>query len=210
MNKAARLANGDYILFMNAGDFFASDAALAEAMESLPDRCYAGLHHRPPSLSVRARRRAASRRRFRADLAAAQGGRDRRPLAGRRSLPSGDTHAPAPLADDGYDTSHRIVADHEFLYRQREKGASVHHSGALIAIYSSGGLSWTRRRETYDEWKAVLGRYGNADAAERIHAELREHSKARRSASRATAPSALAASSRNGSARSACAATWCW
>ena len=77
----------------------------------------------------------------------------------------------------------------EFLYRQREKGASVHHSGALIAIYSSGGLSWTRRRETYDEWKAVLGRYGSAEPRSVSMRNCASISKARRSASRATAMS---------------------
>ncbi len=175
MNKAARLATGDYILFMNAGDFFASDSALSEAMESLPEGAAPDFiigHHLYRSEQGDVLRRAAdfelTWRRLK------EGAIDARWIAGVPCHQATLTRR-ALLAEDGYDTSYRIVADHEFLYRQREKGGSVHHSGALIAIYSSGGLSWNRRRETYDEWKTVLARYGQADAAERMHAELREH-----------------------------------
>ncbi|HWJ74441.1 MAG TPA: glycosyltransferase [Kaistia sp.] len=175
MNKAARLASGDYILFMNAGDFFASDTGLAEAIESIPAGETPDFiigHHLYRSEQGDVLRRAAdfelTWRRLK------DGAIDARWLAGVPCHQATLTRR-ALLADHGYDTSYRIVADHEFLYRERQNGASVHHSGALIAIYASGGLSWTKRRETYDEWKAVLGRYGNAEAAERIHAELREH-----------------------------------
>ena len=175
MNKAARLGTGDYILFMNAGDFFASDGALAEAMESLPEGAALDFiigHHLYRSEQGDVLRRAAdfelTWRRLK------EGAIDARWIAGVPCHQATLTRR-ALLAEDGYDTSYRIVADHEFLYRQREKGSSVHHSGALIAIYSSGGLSWNRRLETYDEWKTVLSRYGQSDAAERMHAELREH-----------------------------------
>lgn len=175
MNKAARLASGDYILFMNSGDFFASDTAVAEAMAGLaagdaPDFIIG--HHLYRSEQGDVLRRAAD---FELTWKRLKDGAvDARWLAGVPCHQATFTRR-ALLAAEGYDTTYRIVADHEFLYRQREKGARFRHSGALIAVYASGGLSWNRRRETYDEWKAVLARYGRPEAAERIHAELREH-----------------------------------
>ncbi len=175
MNKAAQLATGDYILFMNSGDFFASETALAEAIESLADDAAPDFiigHHLYRSEQGDVLSRAAdfelTWRRLK------DGAIDARWLAGVPCHQATLTRR-ALLAEEGYDTAWRIVADHEFLYRQRAKGARVHHSGALIAIYSSGGLSWNQRRQTYDEWKSVLARYGDAEAAEKIHAELREH-----------------------------------
>ena len=175
MNKAARLATGDYILFLNAGDFFASETALADAMSNLPEDEAPDFiigHHLYRSEQGDILRRAAD---FELTWNRLKDGAiDARWLAGvpghqatltRRSL----------LAAEGYDTRYRIVADHEYLYRQREKGARFHHSGALIAIYSSGGLSWTQRAETYGEWQTILTRYGSEEAARRVHAELREH-----------------------------------
>lgn len=175
MNKAARLARGDYILYMNAGDAFAGPTALAEAMESLPDGAAPDFiigHHLYSGEQGDVLRRAAdfelTWRRLK------DGAVDARWLSGipchqatltRRTL----------LTEGGYDTAWKIVADHAFLYAARERGARVHHSGALIAIYASGGLSWTRRAETYEEWRALLARHGTAEAAERVHAELRAH-----------------------------------
>ena len=173
MNKAARLATGDYVIFINAGDLFASETALADAMESIPageTPDFVIGHHLYRGEQGDILRRAAD-----FDLTFArlkEGTIDTRWLAGVPCHQATLTRR-ALLAAEGYDTRWRIVADHAFLYREREKGARVHHSGALIAIYSAGGLSWTRRSETYEEWKTLLAEHGPAEAAERLHAEMR-------------------------------------
>lgn len=175
MNKAARLATGDYILFLNSGDFFSSDRSVADAMAGLPagDRPdFIIGHHLYRTEQGDVLRRAADFELTWSRLK--EGSIDARWLAGVPCHQATLTRC-SLLAAEGYDTRYRIVADHEFLYRQREKGARFRHSGALIATYSSGGLSWARRAETYEEWKTVLGQHGPENAARRIHAELREH-----------------------------------
>lgn len=73
----------------------------------------------------------------------------------------------------GYDTSLRIAADHDFLYRQRAQGALFHHSDVVVAAYVSGGYSWQNQEQCFDEWLEIACRYGPCDAAKAFFAPMK-------------------------------------
>lgn len=155
MNKAARLASGDYILFMNAGDCFASDDALAAMFEDAPadpDLIY-GHHfyrrmsglmewHRAADLGFVHRQVTAGQINFHtiAGMPCHQA------TATRREL----------LVREGYDNSYRIAADHARVHRILAAGGTYHHCDATVAIYTEGGLSAQQQALCHHEWYRML------------------------------------------------------
>lgn len=164
MNKAARLASGDHILFMNAGDCFASPDALTGLFEHAPadaDLVY-GHHfyrrisglmewHRAADLAFVHRQVTTGRINFHtiAGMPCHQA------TATRRAL----------LVQEGYDTSYRIAADHARVHRILAQGGTYHHSDVTVAIYTEGGLSAQQQERCFHEWYRMLfaGAGSNAD-----------------------------------------------
>lgn len=150
MNKATRLASGDYIIFINAGDFFDLPTSLEEMMhnvfgagsgwrlrEPLPD-FIVGNHVYVHSDGVSALHHAAD---FDLTWQMLQSG------TMTPSWWSGIPCHQATLARrelleaEEYDLSFRITADHNFMFSMRAKGARFVHSNSLIATYVGGGMS---------------------------------------------------------------------
>lgn len=153
MNKAARMGTGDYVIFINAGDYFHLPTALEVAMHNifggpgawlgrreLPDFVI-GDHIYRYENGISALHKAAD---FADTWAQLQSG-DFRPgwwsgipchqaTLTRREL----------LATEGYDLSFSITADHNFMFSMKAKGASFIHCHAVIATYVGGGMSAKR------------------------------------------------------------------
>jgi hypothetical protein len=161
MNKAARLARGHYILFMNAGDLFASKWALAEAMEGIsetnePDfiighHVYVWLDgieefHKANDFddTWRKMREGTDFSKWLRGVPCHQATLTRTEL----------------LRQNAYDLSYRIAADHEFMYRMRSKGASFHHCDATLAIYFRGGFSSQHEALCRKEWRLLARAFG--------------------------------------------------
>jgi len=164
MEKAARIATGEYILFMNAGDIFADPLAIEQAIVPAPaeaDIIYG--HHFWRTLDgAVALHRAADfedswQRLQRGDLHPGwQGGMPcHQATFTRRSL----------LLELGYDPRYRIAADHDFLHRARRAGARFHHAGIAIAAYAQGGMSHREQQRCFHEWWEIAQRHGDAAAA---------------------------------------------
>jgi hypothetical protein len=167
MNKAAELARGRYILFMNAGDLFTSERALAEAMEEVsdgdqPDFIF-GHHIYVTKDGIeefhRANDFADTWRNMR------EGRYSWGWLSGVPCHQSTLTRT-VLLRDNRYDLSWAIAADHEFMYRMRAKGASFHHSDTTVAIYFSGGFSAQNEARCHDEWWRLMRAYGDEQKAD--------------------------------------------
>ncbi|MBR0656260.1 glycosyltransferase family 2 protein [Plastoroseomonas arctica] len=164
MEKAARLATGAHILFMNAGDIFADPLAIEQAIAPAPDDAdiIYGHHFWRTLDGAVALHRAADfedtwQRLQRGDLHPGwQGGVPcHQATFTRRSL----------LLELGYDPRYRIAADHDFLYRARRAGARFHHAGIAIAAYAQGGMSHLHAQRCFHEWWEIAQRHGDAAAA---------------------------------------------
>ena len=125
MNKAIELANGEYILFLNAGDTFANKNVVSHVMthrKENSDLIY-GDH-------------------FRIDTA--------RPT---KAKPKDKWYRSMPFCHQTlftrttlakrypFDTTYRIAADHDFVIRMYELGYNFHYLERDIACYLGGGLS---------------------------------------------------------------------
>lgn len=155
MNKAAHLATGDYILFMNAGDCFASPDALASLFEHAPrdaDIVYG--HHFYRRLSgLMEWHRAADLSFIRRQVVAGQ--IDFHTIAGMPCHQATATRREM-LVQDGYDASYRIAADHARIHRLLAEGGTYHHADATVAIYTEGGLSARQQALCFHEWYRML------------------------------------------------------
>jgi len=140
MNKAVRLAHGDYTLFMNAGDEFNSRVSLEEAAcaiaSTMPDIAIgrylyldAGFTALVEPLTMEDRISLLKRRRVRAALS--------RPICHQATL----TRTAFLRSMGGYDTNFRLLADQEFLFRSHDTGATFQYLDVVICRYRFGGLS---------------------------------------------------------------------
>ena len=170
MNKAAGLATGRYILFMNSGDLFATKESLAVAMDGVSDtnepdfivghhiyvtRGFAELHKANDfDETWRAMR---------------EGAFSWKALSGVPCHQATLTRT-ALLREHGYDLSWRITADHDFMYRMRSKGAKFHNCDATLAIYFGGGFSAQNEALCHEEWRRQICIYGEKDNADRMFA----------------------------------------
>jgi putative colanic acid biosynthesis glycosyltransferase len=148
MNKGVRIASGDWVLFMNAGDTFHNRNVVADVFSRPADdadiiyghmmRHYAGqnvqrlVRSRPVSalpLSMPCSHQS---------------------LFARRTL-----LLQIPFADDL-----SIVADHDFLLRAQRVGARFRQIDRIIGNFATGGTSDRNRRESMRQLRHILQRHG--------------------------------------------------
>lgn len=159
MNRAAEVGRGEYIIFMNAGDLFSGRNALSRAFRDAPSGCdFIIGHHIYIDVAGRHEFHRAADFQRTWDVAQA-GNMNFYWLAGipchqatitRRNL----------IAENKYDVSYRIAADHEFLYRMKSQGANFHHCGEILAVYYGGGLSAQKGVDCVREWWRIVRTYG--------------------------------------------------
>jgi glycosyltransferase involved in cell wall biosynthesis len=166
MNKAADIANGRYILFMNAGDWFLGDDAVSRAMRNAPsDVDFIIGHHIYRQLDGDELFRKANS--FETTWQGLIAGALNDSWLGGVPCHQSTFTRTSMLREQRYDTKFRIAADHEFMYRQRSRGARFHNCDTVISVYAGGGLSAKSLLRTFDEWIAITSKYGSADAADR-------------------------------------------
>jgi len=168
MNKAARLANGRWILFMNAGDFFYTPEAIEIALNGAPEKAdFIIGHHIYRSIEGVDELHKASD--FEDTWGTLTAGRlSFRWLSGVPCHQATFTRT-SMLREGEYDyQKHPIAADHEFMYRMRSKGASFYHCDEIIAVYLAGGHSWLRHRDTVTDWWHIARRYGPREDVDRF------------------------------------------
>jgi Glycosyl transferase family 2/Glycosyl transferases group 1 len=173
MNTAADLANGRYILFMNAGDWFIGDDAVSNAMHNVPpDADFILGHHIFRQLDGTESMHKANA--FESTWQHLTAGELSDSWLGGIPCHQATFTRTQMLRAQRYDTAFRIAADHEFMYRQRLKGARFHHSDMAVSTYVSGGLSAVSQTRCLDEWIAITSKYGSADAAEQYFGPARK------------------------------------
>ena len=159
MNKAADLARGCWIIFINAGDSFVDDGALERFVAGMPETAdfVAGHHvYVSPEDGIENIHRCANFERTWERLVS--GEVDGRWLAGIPGHQAVLTRVEM-LRRHRYDLSYRIAADHEFMYRMRSLGASFHVVPVVVSRYVGGGLSARNMDECAAEWWSIAARY---------------------------------------------------
>jgi len=163
MNKAAALARGDWIIFLNAGDWFESDDAIERAFRAAPDDVdFVYGHHVYLTVNgVREIHRAAFLDRTWERLH--KGDIEGDWLTGIPGHQATFTRTRF-LRQHPYDTRYRIAADHDLLFRAAQQGARSFHANVLISTYVGGGLSWTHWDRCLEEWE-LIGKKFSRDPA---------------------------------------------
>ncbi|MEM6761994.1 MAG: glycosyltransferase family 2 protein [Pseudomonadota bacterium] len=157
MNKAAAMASGDMILFLNAGDRFhnaSSVRCLVERRRPNADIVYGNHIYRDGG-------REEFRQSWDFSIAMAQLRAGELSLMWLERFPAHQATMTRTslLQELKYDTSFRICADHDFFLRAAAAGAVTQYVDELVCIYVGGGFSVQKHDLLKLEWNALHRRF---------------------------------------------------
>lgn len=169
MNKAARMASGRWVLFLNAGDRFVGRHSLKDALEGAPEDAdfVIGHHLYKNAQGLGVFQAAASfDETWRGLVSGELSDRWLSRIPGHQATFT----RVALLRDKPYDLGYKIAADHEFMFRMKAAGASFHHSLSTVAEYVAGGLSARSLMTCVEEWSRIgLAHAPNPKAVRRFY-----------------------------------------
>lgn len=150
MNQAVELAQGEYIIFMNCGDFFYDEKVLdnlAKVIDKKPD---CGIYYGDAY--------------FRLSKEVLHMPGEITDFVCFRHIPCHQAciFSKELFADKGFDLNYRIRADYEFFLRQYyKKDISPCYTGVVVADYEGGGFSETKenRKKDKKEHRKITGMY---------------------------------------------------
>lgn len=154
MNKAAQIATGEWIIFINAGDEFLHENALFELFDDAPDNAdFIIAHH--VYKTVDGIFQIHSVNSFDHTWAILQEGK----LSDNwlRGIPCHQSTATRTslLRENKYNLTYDISADHEFMFRMKSKNASFHLVDTLVSLYEGGGTSSTNPVRCLEQWLQI-------------------------------------------------------
>ena len=157
MNRAAEIASGEFILFMNAGDRFYAKNSLSRMMSRTrenADVVYG--NHIFSSQGKDFLKRSSSFKWLRERLLMGRvDGRWHDRIPGHQATLT----RTQLLRDLKYDTTYNICADHEFLFRAYDAGATFQYIDELLSRYFGGGLSSLSPLKLQHEWALAYRKY---------------------------------------------------
>ncbi|MEQ3694801.1 MAG: glycosyltransferase [Thalassolituus sp.] len=160
MNKASRIAQGEWIIFINSGDTFASDIVceklLSEEISSFDilygDHFYKDINDQLFHIKSSE---------FKGIWNTLKTGRISN--AWQESIPCHQATfiRTALLKETPYDLKFQIAADHDFLYKMCASGKRFKYFQEKVAIYSAGGMSQTKKWQCLFEWVDIASKHAN-------------------------------------------------
>lgn len=151
MNQAVALAKGDYIFFLNCGDYFYDENVLAQVKAHISE------HEGKPSI-------------FYGNMEEALTGAfvpsnpHMDDFGCYRNVPCHQTcfYSRDLFGERGFDTGYRVRADYEhFLWCYYRAKATLHYMPVTVSLYEGGGFSETKENEKISarEHKQVVEQY---------------------------------------------------
>ena len=175
MNKAADLARGRWVLYINAGDALVDDDVLGRLLAHAPtDADFIAAHHSyiAPDGTEEIHRCRAFDQTYRQLLDGNTDGAWLGGIPGHQSLLT----RTELIRQHRYDLAFRIAADHDFLFRMGQRGAAVWIEPMILSQYVGGGLSWQHLFECLAEWRRIALRFTeHPERVERQFRTLRAH-----------------------------------
>jgi len=178
MNKAAAIARGRWICFMNAGDTFYASDTLSRALSVAPASARLMFGHH-------VFRRASGEEIFVAaadfDLSWRRLKHGKLKRSWLRGLPCHQATFTETelLRANAYDTRFAYAADQDFLFRMRQLGVKPYHLDDIIAVYADGGLSARHEADCFEEWRLIALQHGPAGPVNALYDRLQRRHKAR-------------------------------
>jgi glycosyltransferase involved in cell wall biosynthesis len=174
MAKAVKLARGDYIIFMNAGDWFASPQVIERIFANLsekPDIVYGDhiwLKNGAPQFHKSLP--------FSAIIALLRQGKNST-AHWYHGLPNHQSTfiKTALLRKRPYDTKYHIAADYDFLFDTACKGGRFLQVDLLISVYQAGGMSSKNEQLCHKEWSQIFSKYGNKYKDQAVYSGFEHH-----------------------------------
>jgi len=150
MNQAVELAQGEYIIFMNCGDFFYDENVLSNLSKVIDKKPSRGIYYGDAY--------------FRLSKEVLHMPGEITDFVCFRHIPCHQAciFAKELFADKGFDLSYRIRADYEFFLRQYyKKAVRPCYTGVVVANYEGGGFSETKenRKKDKKEHRRITGMY---------------------------------------------------
>ena len=166
MNKGIMHSNGEYIYFLNAGDWFCDEAVLEHFQKGIlrgnnpaviyGDYCYVE-NHRATTIHC-----------------------DDSRLREEMSIGHPSMIARADLMrESGFDTTYRIAADYNFVLGLKMRGLDFVHLDITATYFLGGGISSTAREQTNEELRRIHENYGlpHKDIDISLHQPLKQRMK---------------------------------
>ncbi len=150
MNRAVRAASGEYVIFMNCGDYFYDEHVLENAAKAIEENPGRGIYYGDAY--------------FRLSKEVIHMPGEITDFVCFRHIPCHQAciFAKELFEDRAFDLSYKIRADYEFFLRQYyEKDVRPYYTGLVIADYEGGGFSETKenRRLDKEEHRKITGKY---------------------------------------------------
>ncbi len=152
MNQAAELADGDYFVFINAGDSLYDDDVLEKIADAIlsgggepPDIIYGDIYHKGLSTVIKS-------------------APEINDFTCYRNVPCHQScfYAYHLFGERGYDTQYNVRADYEhFLWCYYVKKAKIRYAPVTVASYEGGGYSEAdgNRRLSYRQHREITLKY---------------------------------------------------
>jgi glycosyltransferase involved in cell wall biosynthesis len=153
MNKGLRLATGDYVWFMNAGDIISSPEILGALLSSIPPEESDPDFIYGETLIVDADGAIMGERRLKAPLKLTWKDFRMGMLVCHQSMLVRRTIAPE------YDLTYRYSSDFEWTIRCLKKSKHIHNSGLVIAHFLDGGVSKKKMKASLKERFNIMVHY---------------------------------------------------
>lgn len=165
MIESLNYLNGDYVIFMNAGDSFVGHDAISRMFKDVPNgiSLIYGHHIYVKDDGIDEFHTAAD---FDTTWYRLKNGYlDYDWLSGIPCHQSVATKVDV-LKNFKFDERYKIAADHEFYFKIRQAGHLFYNSNELISVYVGGGVSSKKVIECIEEWKIIAKTYGNKASSE--------------------------------------------
>ncbi|MDE5989120.1 MAG: glycosyltransferase [Duncaniella sp.] len=152
MNKGLGVANGDYVIFLNAGDSFHSKDTLQQIADAIMDNDYPGIVYGQTQIVDSARNRIGDRHLTAPSVLTLDSFKNGMVVCHQAFI------VLRKLVDN-YDTRYRYSADYEWCIRCLQRSHRNHYVDGLLIDYLSEGMTTAHHKASLIERFRIMSHY---------------------------------------------------